>query len=84
MFVNLKKVLTFPVVLVLTALECGCASVVCLASASAEVAGGCNWRLRHMTTKRPAAKHEPAAKAAHRTQEVADVIALAGKRKHER
>jgi hypothetical protein len=82
--VNVHNRLAFPIGLLLTAMECGLATVVCVASASAEVVGGCNWRLQQKTSKRPAAKHGPAAKAAHRTQEVADVIALAGKRKHER
>jgi hypothetical protein len=81
---NVSKRLTLPVAFLLTALECALASLVCVASASAEVAGSCNWRLRQMTTKRPAAKHEPAAKEAPAPQEVADVIQLAGKRKHER
>jgi hypothetical protein len=83
-FVSVSKRLAFPIELLLTALECGFASVVCVASASAEVVSGCNWRLRQMTTKRPADKHEPAAKAAPPRRQIADVIELAGKRKHER
>jgi len=82
-FVNVNR-LVFSIGLVLAAVEWSFATVGCVASGSAELLAGCNRRLQQTTRKRPAATHEPPAPAAHRTQDIADVIALSGKRKRDR
>ena len=53
-------------------MEFGFTSVVCVASASAEIVGGCNWRLQQMARQRPTGEA--------RTEHVADVILLEAKR----
>jgi hypothetical protein len=82
--VSVNNRLAFPIRLLLTAFERGLAGVVRAASASVDTVGGCKGRVPQMTCERPAANHDPSAEAAPPPREIADVIELAGKRKHER
>jgi hypothetical protein len=82
--VNVDHRLAFPIEVLLTAMECSFAGIGFIASAGAELFAACNCRLQQATAKRPASKNDAAAKEAHPTQLVADVIALPRKRKHER
>jgi hypothetical protein len=75
MSVTVRDRLASPIGLMLTATECGFAGVVCIASAGAAVVGGCNWRRQRRKGERRAAHQPPT------PPEVAEVIALADKRK---